>query len=149
VYPRVWKEENKAFQADFDAKGNDQRTFDLSIPDDKRSSLLATTPAKVESEVPIKTEEEETMTAGTSRSDRVDPGRRLVYRFLSLPYHVQIRIAQELNLLRDNDTDISPNGICRLVCKRAREGALLEELWNAVESSHGAADTRDNPFIGM
>ncbi len=147
VHPRIWKDGDKAFQADFDAEGKENRSFELPIPDFERTSAAAVT-AESEGDVVEVIDDDETMVTSAGQTDSKYPARRLVYRFLSLPYRLQIAIAQDLKLLHDEDVDLTPNGICRLVCKRARDGAQLAKLWNAIEAAHGVEEIKENPFAG-
>lgn len=147
VHPRIWNNGDKAFQADFDAEGHDNRPFDLPIPTFERASPVMITAQPTVGVAEIVTGEK-VMPPSADQKNVINPARRLVYRFLSLPYRLQIAIAQQLNLLRDDDADLAPNVICHLVCQRARDGAQLEELWNAIEAAHGVNQVEANPFAG-
>ena len=76
----------------------------------------------------------------------MDPYRRLVYRFFTLPQLDQQRIIGELGLASDSDQSLdAPTRYGRCLA-RARERSQLAELWNAVERSHPEASTTPNPF---
>lgn len=67
----------------------------------------------------------------------MNPARRLTYLFLTLPYHVRIRIAQQLELLHDEDKGLHDSELFKRFFQRAKENNLLERLWSEVEDAHG------------
>jgi exoribonuclease R len=76
----------------------------------------------------------------------MDPYRRLVYRFFTLPHLDQQRIIGELGLASDTDQGLdTPARYSRCLAK-ARERNQLAKLWDAVERSHPEASTTPNPF---
>ena len=56
------------------------------------------------------------------------PYRRLAYRFLTLPYHVKVAIAQELDLLRDEDQRVTDSKWFASLFERARTENRLAAL---------------------
>jgi len=79
---------------------------------------------------------------------KMDASRRLTYRFLLLPYHQQIKIAQDLGLLVDEDKGLADAELFARYFERAHDRNRLEQLWNSVEATHGVADAAPNPFAG-
>jgi predicted MPP superfamily phosphohydrolase len=71
--------------------------------------------------------------------------RRLTYRFLILPYRLQIEVAQSLNVLTDEDRALSDEALFRELFRRAVENKLLAELWKETENRHTDPATY-NPF---
>lgn len=75
--------------------------------------------------------------------------RRLLYRFLSLPYLVQLAVARSAGLLSGEecgiDDDVERN---RLVVRRAVERGALRALWDAVSSATEVEAHPTNPFRG-
>lgn len=76
----------------------------------------------------------------------MDPRRRLTYRFLSLPYHLRLAVAQELGLLTDEDKGVADGELFRRFLARARDRGQLDTLWRTVERHHGVADPGPSPF---
>lgn len=62
--------------------------------------------------------------------------RRLVYRFLTLPFRHQITVAKNLDVLTDADRALSDEALFRVLFKRAREKGLLGKLWAETEKLH-------------
>ena len=75
----------------------------------------------------------------------MDTVRRLAYRFLSLPYHKRIELAQTLSLIADEDRGVPDSMLFARFFQRARQQGKLGELWALVEREYGAA-TSPNPF---
>lgn len=67
--------------------------------------------------------------------------RKFVYRFLSLPHHVRVGIAQMLGLLTYDDEGLQDQELFKLMFRRAQDRGLLGPLWDAVslhwEDLHG------------
>jgi hypothetical protein len=78
----------------------------------------------------------------------VNPARKLIYRFLSLPYLVRLEIARNLDLIREEDAKLAERDLYPLYFARARENRKLEMLWNEVEKRHGSKEP-ENPFAGQ
>lgn len=76
------------------------------------------------------------------------PARKLTYRFLTLPYHVRLELANTLELLNDDDNRVTDRVLFQRVFRRAKEQHRLGQLWEAVENRHGAPDTEPNPYSG-
>ena len=72
--------------------------------------------------------------------------RRLAYRFLDLPYHVQIEIAQALNLLRDEDQGQPEAELFHRFFRRAADDGRLSDLWREVEKKYPDGEPDKNPF---
>lgn len=149
VYPRVWKDRDteRGFSADFNSDGSDRRHFSLPLdpwtappsPSPERVTAKEVTPSD------ISTPEGQTDTGGAV----MDNARRLVYRFLTLPYHERIAIAQKLQLLEDEDQGIQDAELFQRFFQRAKERILLGKLWNEVEAAHHVEAKRtENPFVG-
>ncbi len=149
VHPRVWKESytERRFSADFNSDRSDHRHFSLPLDPWTAQPSLPPEPI-VHKAVPTSdpvAPKEQTDTG----SAVMDNARRLVYRFLTLPYHERIAIAQKLQLLEDEDKGIPDAELFQRFFQRAKEGVLLEKLWNEVEAAHHVEDNRsENPFAG-
>ena len=81
----------------------------------------------------------------------MSPTKKLVYRFLTLPYVEKMSIARALDLVEESDImpDQTDLELYRLMLQRAQERAVLAPLWDAVERAHGDAPHAVNPFISM
>lgn len=62
--------------------------------------------------------------------------RRLTFRFLTLPFRHQIAIANSLNVLTDEDREMSDEALFQVLFKRATEKGLLGKLWHETEKYH-------------
>lgn len=71
--------------------------------------------------------------------------RRLTFRFLTLPFRHQIAIANNLNVLTDEDRALSDEALFRELFKRAAANGLLAKLWDETEKRH-ADSAAFNPF---
>jgi predicted phosphodiesterase len=84
----------------------------------------------------------------TEKDDAMPPPnyeRRLVYRFLTLPFRDQITVAKNLDVLTGADRALSDEALFRVLFKRAAEKGLLGKLWAETEKLHD--DPADfNPF---
>ncbi len=153
VRPRVWNETENEFKPDFDAGGQDVRTFRLLL-DKWTSAGTWTEPFLPDEHAAIPAERGElpmgnNAHAESPRTDQVlDPGRRLAYRFLSLPYQRRLAIALRLALLEDEDSGVADAELYKRLFRRAREQGKLGELWTAVESEHSGDATAANPYQG-
>ena len=76
----------------------------------------------------------------------MDPGRRLVYRFFSLPHQQRLAVIDALGLAEPDDGGISDAERFRRFFRKAREGNLLAGVWREVESLHPDGDAAANPF---
>lgn len=76
----------------------------------------------------------------------MDPYRRLVFRFATLPYLDQVRIVGELGLVDKTDQGLDESARLTAYFVRARERQQLAELWDAVEKAHPEVAHEVNPF---
>ena len=67
------------------------------------------------------------------RGANMRSARKLTYKFLSLPHHRQLAIAQQLGLVRDEDEGARDNELYRRYFGRALQENKLDDLWRAVE----------------
>lgn len=151
VHPRVWSDTDLRFVADRDADGMDIRGYSLPIPawaapgprarEATAQGLIAEAASPAFSE-PL------TRRIEAGEGTPMDPTRRLTYRFLGLPYHDRMAIANELDLLRDEDKGLQDADLFARFFRRAFERSLLEKLWAAVERRHDDGNPQDNPFSG-
>jgi hypothetical protein len=74
------------------------------------------------------------------------PTRRLAYRFLELPEHIQRQIADELGLMEKDDPEPATAELPSIYLQRASERGKLPELWRRVEANYPDGDPT-NPFV--
>ena len=132
VYPRVFREDaGGAFMAEIQEGGKEFREFILPLPDWQSPKPITKPQA-----VPVGPATAENVGGTKMRS-----ARQLTYRFLSLPHHRQLAIAQELGLVRDEDEGARDNELYRRYFSRAQEEHKLEELWKVVERVSSELET--------
>jgi len=85
-----------------------------------------------------------TISVSTEGGLDMGPGRRLTYRFLSLPYHERLKIVQQLNLVRPDDEGLRDSELYPRYFARASERKHLHELWNLINQYSG--ENQENPF---
>jgi GTPase-associated adaptor domain len=76
----------------------------------------------------------------------VDPGRRLVYRFFSLPHQQRLAVIEALGLTEHDDGGVPDMERFRRFFRRAREGNMLAGVWREIEALHPDGETASNPF---
>lgn len=65
-------------------------------------------------------------------SNKMSPQRRLTYQYLGLPYLQQIKIAQDLDLLMNEDQGIDDVELFGRIYSRAKQQGKLARLWDAI-----------------
>lgn len=81
-----------------------------------------------------------------SKTAVFNPARRLAYRFLDLPDHVQTGIAQTLGLLQNDDKGQPSAEQFRRFFRRATANGKLPNLWHEVEKQYPDGEPDKNPF---
>lgn len=77
----------------------------------------------------------------------VSPIRQLVYAFLTLPYSSQIRIADRLSLLTDQDAGVDCATLFERLYQRAQAQNSLGSLWEQVSQAQHEVSMMDNPYL--
>jgi len=134
IWPRIWDDLQKVFKADLDNNRSDRRSYQLPLP-------AWQPPPATERESRKRTKSTEV----TAEGRIVNPKRRLVNRFHSLPYVTRLEIVARLKLAADEDQDLKEEERQILYFRRAEQNDMLEQLWTAVEQQHGK-DLGENPF---
>ena len=80
-------------------------------------------------------------------ANMVSPIRQLVYAFLTLPYSSQIRIADRLSLLTDQDAGVDCATLFERVYQRAEAQNALAALWDQVSEAQQEVRMMANPYI--
>jgi GTPase-associated adaptor domain len=86
-------------------------------------------------------------TSDSAKARLLSAPRRLAYRFMALPYHRRVEVAQQLGLLQDEDQGLRDADLFRRFFRRAAERGQLAALWREVESHHHEGKSDDNPFV--
>lgn len=81
-------------------------------------------------------------------SGEVEARRRLVHRFLALPFRHQFAIVQSLNVLTGQDGTLGDEALFPKAFKRAAAQGLLGKLWEETEKRH-PDPAAVNPFEGV
>ncbi|MCS6295968.1 MAG: GNAT family N-acetyltransferase [Nitrospira sp.] len=81
-----------------------------------------------------------------SKTAVFSPARRLAYRFLELPYHLQYQVSHTLGLRTEEDSGKPLVEQFALIFQRARAAGKLAELWQLVEANHSDGEIGNNPF---
>jgi calcineurin-like phosphoesterase family protein len=132
VYPRVYID--TSFQSGIDQATS--RRFDLPLP-----RWIAPVPISATAPVSSLSTDFDSANQGGLR---MRPGRRLTYRFLSLPHNSRLKIVQQLDLIRPEDEGLRDSELYSRFFSRAAAGGGLFEFWNLINSE---SDTyEDNPF---
>ena len=137
VYPRVFRDdvEGGKFVAEIQEGGKDFREFILPLPDWHSLKPAAKAPP-ASADTPVKQ-----MTAQNVGGPNMRSARKLTYKFLSLPHHRQLAIAQKLGLVRDEDEGVRDNELYRRYFSRAQQENKLEDLWKTVEKVSAELET--------
>jgi len=151
IHPRIWDPDQTKFipeSAACDA-GSTSKTFPLSLDwlEKGPQSDLASTPQLAEVASQPQVNNPLNISTPAEPAPKVMNGSwKLSFRFLSLPFHKRMEVANELHLLEDSDSQIDPAELFRRLFRRAAERAELREFYNSVEKKHTGSLPDDNPF---
>jgi len=139
VFARVWNDSVMRFVADQVQPNEESRRLELPLPSWSAPETISGIPlAAKPSSVPVPA-------AAHEEAIAVDPERRLIYTFYSLPYHRRVALAQRLDLITDEDKNLPEEVLFPRLFRRAAERGILKDLWRLVEEQRGGVPT-DNPF---
>lgn len=147
AYVRTWHKGEARFFADYATEGSDVRSYTLPIDPWKSEPfhLAAGEPAEI---VDAK-DPDQAVSGQIPEGERIMiPARKLTYRFLRLPYHVRLRIANELELIEDEDRGRDDSELFQGFFRRASEAKKLEILWQKVAEAANKPAEEPNPFTG-
>ena len=152
VYPRTWNSSDKQFQGEYSPQGSDSRTYNIEIePWEAETDAKANDNSYENMGQPDMAKnnlEDNSKGVSSTVGQFMDPSRKLTYQYLSLPYHKRILIAQQLELIEDSDEGLRDSELFVLYFQRARDKKVLEQLWNNVSNAYGSNDIDQNPFQG-
>lgn len=77
---------------------------------------------------------------------KFNPKRKLAYMYLSLPYHMQVEIATNLDLIEDTDKGLSDSEKIQNYFSRAFEQEKQAEMWDLIKKMKPEIVTDINPY---
>lgn len=151
VYPRVWKNETRSFDADLTSDEQPSQSFLLRLPTWDGASVnsqLQDAYSEVESSkiCPPENIPSEAEVALYSGEFTMDTSRKLTYHFLKLPYHKIMKVAGQLNVLTDKDNGLKDFELYKRIFQRATKKELLADLWDAVDKEYDNNALGENPY---
>ncbi|MCK4472909.1 MAG: metallophosphoesterase [Anaerolineae bacterium] len=150
VYPRVWNGAENQFQADYDPSGSQVRSYGPAIGEWHSPAAMSVPEPACEETTATSSDFERESTAAEAASEsgwRMNPARRLTYRFLRLPYRQRMAISLKLDLIEDDDSGLRDAELFSRVFRRARERGRLRDLWREVAAAYDIPD-EENPYLG-
>lgn len=72
--------------------------------------------------------------------------RRLVYRFVALPWNPRVVIGQKLDLLHDDELRLSSKDLVTTVFERAKQDNKLDALSEAIAEYEPSPKSSESPF---
>ena len=140
INARVWDDNYQAFKPDVAPEEESSYEYEFGLQNWERPVVALTGKNDATAEV-AKVEEAKVETTDGVEGEmqgvkKVE--RELLYRFLSLPYQRQQRLALELNLISEQERFPEEIDLWRAVFTRARDKGRLEEFWKAVQASSPA-----------
>ena len=145
AYPRAWSESH-CFSADTLTEGRQCQEYILQLDDaisifTTNNGDFSTCAYAVGSVKPgdsgAQTEQEQ---------DMANPVRQLAYAFLTLPFSTQIRIADRLSLLEDDDAGLDCADLFERIYQRSRDHGQLGTLWEQVSRVQDDIAMMANPY---
>ena len=145
AYPRTWSESH-CFSADTLLGGQECKVHILTLDDE--ISISATDyhgfPDGLCAEA--SSEPGDSGARIEKEQDMVNPVRQLAYAFLTLPFSTQIRIADQLSLLEDDDAGLDCADLFERVYQRAHDHGQLASLWEQVSRVQVDIVMMANPY---
>lgn len=139
VFARVWNDSVMRFVADQVQPNEESRRLEFPLPSWSAPEVMSADRLEADLTLaPVQAPIEEEAIA-------VDPERRLIYTFYSLPFHRRIALAQQLDLITDEDRNLSEEALFPRLFRRAADKGILKDLWRLVEEQRGGVTT-ENPF---
>lgn len=134
IYPRIWSAgDDQTFKADYQADGRDFKQCRIPLNNWEQSPDTGAAVTEDQYRIEPITAKEDIDTEGEGA---MNSARTLAYRFLSLPYHIRIKLAVELELLRDEDKRLQDMELFKQIFRRAKEEDKLAKLWELVEKKY-------------
>ena len=141
AYPRVWSNDH-CFSPDSSLGENQYQSFTLPIDE---ASLFGQDASEQRGEYGPEVPADATQHTELEYS-MTNPVRQLVYAFLTLPYSSQMRIADQLSLLKDEDAGLDSAALFERIYQRAHAWNSLAALWDQVSGAQPELNMTDNPY---
>lgn len=149
IYPRLWNVEEQGFIGEV-KDGNDFKSYSIQIDPWEPPEPAIEKHDAIDESIAVN-DRGETTKVDRKEEKKVnpinDPARMLTYRFLRLSFLKRMQIAQNLNLLLDEDKGVQDNELFQRLFNRAKQNTSLEKLWVEVERAHGN-NVDQNPYLG-
>jgi len=117
LYPRVWDKPSRSFLADRSCNARGAVVETLKLPNWSAPVQAPQSPG------------------GEEAPPVVANRKKLLHRFMLLPYHTQLAILNSLHLFSDEEMRNTPDAEIFIASfKRAKEKGVLDSLWNAIEA---------------
>lgn len=151
LHPRIWDPETTQFVSDATAceTGMQSRTYRLRLPWVEPKFPELSNSSVPLAEVASLPQVNNPLNVGVASDPPVpvmQASWHLSFRFLSLPFHKRMEVANELHLLDDGDNQIDDAELFKRIFRRAAERTQLRELFDTVERMHTGRSPTDNPF---
>lgn len=127
IYPRVWHENSHCFTADQQHCDQGQEYKHVIF------DLEAWQPSIAEAETPPA----ENVAPDIPSEEAMDSSqdiRKLTYNYLTLSYSKQMKIANELELLAEEDAGVEKSELFKRIVARAKEQKVLQQLSKKIEN---------------
>jgi hypothetical protein len=133
INARAWRPDVSAFDGDNNASKGNPREELLSLGVSRPSAVVGSVP-EVDTGVV------------TAKPDR---GRRLAYRFATLPFDVRATILLDLGLITSEEAELPDGQLLKRAFSTASSADRLADLWDQVERRHGTIPPpQENPYRG-
>lgn len=139
VYKRIWEKSSKTFIADSPENELEYERFILNLTkqeSEKHPEACSNTVNESVNYTPID--------EPTINPNKMNPIRAITYRFLGLPYHKKLGIAVKLNLIDEQDGDLTETKRSEMYLKRAQQKNLFSKLWEEINME--SEINLNNPF---
>jgi predicted phosphodiesterase len=128
VYQRVWSKTERRFVKVVTVDGAEPQVYSLRLSPWVPPAPI---PESGEPRAPV-TAVEDTMQESDDTKMRLGR-KRLLYSFISLPYHTRKGIMERFGLVEANDNVLSDVDVFTACFERARQRDVLEKVWDAIE----------------
>ncbi len=143
IHARVWDDKYQSFKPDVNPDGKPTIDYEFPLSPWEPTKQITQIASSLQAS-PSQADTKEVNALQTVKK----PERVLLYRYVSLPYQRQVKIALDLSLISEEERFSDEAELWRAVFFRARDSGRLNALWEAVEADIGDSQYKDflNPF---
>ena len=145
AYPRAWSE-NHCFSADAVLRDRPCQNHLLPLDDEISISTSNYNGFPNNPYAVVSAEPDDSDARTEQEQDMANPVRQLAYAFLTLPFSTQVRIANQLSLLKDDDAGLDCAALFERVYQRAHDRGRLASLWEQVSRVQVDVTMMANPY---